>query len=131
MNLGAWIGSLAWIAVALGAALRGARRGLREGRGPRAAARLKSPTLYLFTGYLLLAALVTPHSAGESASPLLGLALVLPIGYALATLSAIGAERQRVAAAIGRAAIHGGAVLAAAAIVLAVSSPEFVPAWLR
>ncbi len=131
MSVGVWIACLAWIAVALGAAGSGARRGVREGRGRRAAARLKSPTLYLFTGYLVLAALVTPHSAGESASPLLGLALVLPVGYALATLSAIGEERQRIAAAIARGVIHGGAVLAGAAIVLALSSPEFVPAWLR
>jgi len=131
VSLGVWIGCLVWITLALGAAVIGAKRGFREGRGRRAAARLKSPTLYLFTGYLILAALVTPHSAGESASPLLGLALVLPIGYALATLSAIGEERQRVAAAIARGALHGGAVLAGAAIVLALSSPEFVPRWLR
>jgi hypothetical protein len=131
VSLGVWIGCVVWITTALGAALIGARRGLREGRGRRAAARLKSPTLYLFTAYLVLAALVTPHSAGESASPLLGLALVLPIGYALATLSAIGDERQRIAAAIARSVLHGGAVLAGAAIVLALSSPQFVPAWLQ
>jgi F0F1-type ATP synthase membrane subunit c/vacuolar-type H+-ATPase subunit K len=128
---GAWIVCLAWIAVALGASVVGARRGLSAGRGRRVAARLKSPTVYLFTGYLVLAALVTPHSAEESVSPLLGLALVLPIAYALASLSAIGDDRGRPAAAIARAAIHGGAVIAAATIVLAWSSPAFVPGWLR
>ena len=131
MRLGAWLVCLAWIAVALGAAVLGARHGLSAGRGRRVAARLKSPTVYLFTGYLVLAALVTPHGADESASPLLGLALVLPVAYALASLTAIGDDRGRPAAAIARAAIHGGAVLAAAAVVLAWSSPAFVPAWLR
>lgn len=131
MRLGAWIACLAWIAIALGAAILGARRGLAAGRGRRVIARLASPTVYLFTGYLVLAALVTPHSAGESASPLLGLALVLPLAYALASLTAIGDDRGRPAAAIARAAIHGGAVLAAAAVVLALSSPAFVPDWLR
>jgi hypothetical protein len=128
---GAWIVCLAWMAIALGAAILGARRGIVAGRGRRVAARLMSPTVYLFTGYLVLAALVTPHSAGESASPLLGLALVLPVAYALASLDAIGTDRPGPAAALARAAIHGGAVLAAAAIVLAWSSPAFVPGWLR
>lgn len=127
----AWTICLAWLAAALVAAILGARHGLAQGRGRRVAARLASPTVYLFTGYLVLAALVTPHSAGESASPLLGLALVLPLGYALASLTAIGDDRGRPAMAIARAALHGGAVLAAAAIVLALSSPAFVPAWLR
>jgi hypothetical protein len=131
VRLGAWVVCVAWIAVALGAAVIGARRGLSAGRGRRVAARLESPTVYLFTGYLVLAALVTPHSAGESASPLLGLALVLPIGYALASLTAIGTDRSRPAAAIARAVLHGGAVIAAAAVVLALSSPAFVPGWLR
>lgn len=131
MRLGAWIVCVAWIALALAAAIRGARRGIAAGRGRRVTARLTSPTVYLFTGYLVLAALVTPHTADESASPLLGLALVLPIAYALASLTAIGDDRGRPATAIARAAIHGGAVIAAAAIVLALSSPEFVPGWLR
>ncbi len=131
MRPGAWIVCLAWIAVAFGAALVGARRGILAGRGRRVTARLASPTVYLFTGYLVLAALVTPHAADESASPLLGLALVLPVAYALASLDALGDDHGRPAAAVARAAIHGGAVLAAAAIVLALSSPAFVPGWLR
>ena len=131
MRLGAWVLCLVWLAVAFVSAAIGARHGLSLGRGRRVTARLTSPTVYLFTGYLVLAALVTPHSAGESASPLLGLALVLPIAYALASLTAIGDDRGRPAAAIARATLHGGAVLAAAAIVLALSSPVFIPAWLR
>lgn len=127
----AWIGCLAWIGAALAAAALGARRGLREGRGKRALARLKSPTVYLFAAYLLLAAWVTPRSAGESTSPLFWLALELPVAYALATLSAIGAPRRNAGAAIALALLHGGAVLAAAAITLALASPGFVPAFLR
>ena len=131
MSIAAWIACSAWIAAAAVAAALGARRGLGEGRGRRAAARLKSPTVYLFTGYLVIAALVTPTTQGESASPLLGLGLVLPVGYALATLSAIGREKRGPLAALGLAALHGGAVLAAAAVVLALASPRFVPAPLR
>lgn len=127
----AWVACLVWLAAALTSAAIGARRGLREGRGRRAAARLKSPTIYLFTAYLVVAALVTPLSAGESTSPLLWLGLVLPFAYALATLSAIGADRRRAAASIGLALLHGGAVVAAAAIVLALASPAFVPPILR
>jgi cytochrome bd-type quinol oxidase subunit 2 len=127
----AWIACSLWIAAAVASAARGARRGLGEGRGPRAAARLKSPTVYLFTAYLLVAALVTPRSAGESTSPLLWLAPVIPIAYALATLAAIGRERRGPLAAAGLGLIHGGAVLAAAAIVLSLVSPAFVPPFLR
>jgi hypothetical protein len=127
----AWIACSIWIAAASAAAALGGRRGLAEGRGRRAAARLKSPTLYLFAGYLLVAALVTPRSAGESSSPLLWLALVIPIAYALATLSAVGRGRRAPLAAVGLGLLHGGAVIAAAAIVLALVSPAFVPAWLR
>ncbi len=131
MSSVAWILCAGWIAVALALALAGARRGVAEGRGPRAKARLKSPTLYLFTAYLVVAALATPHEQGESSSPLFGLGVVLPVGYLLATLSAIGRERRSPLGAAGLGLVHGGAVLAAAAIVLAVSSPEFVPGALR
>jgi hypothetical protein len=120
----------AWIAAAIVAAFLGACRGLREGRGRRVAARLKSPTIYLFTAYLAVAALVAPRSAGESTSPLLGLAIVLPAAYALATLSAVGAERRTPLRAIALGLLHGGAVFAAAALVLAATSPAFVPRWL-
>src|SRR4051812_9227558 len=116
--------------VAACAAVIGARRGLGEGRGPHAAARLKSPTLYLFAAYLAIAALVTPRSPGESASPLLGLALALPVAYALASLSAIGRARRGAGAALALGLLHGGAMLAAAAVVLAIASPAYVPAWL-
>jgi len=127
----AWIACFAWVVVAAMAAAWGARRGVGEGRGQRAAARLKSPTVYLFTAYLVIAALVTPLSSGESASPLLGLGVVLPVGYALATLSAIGRERRGALAATGLGLLHGGAVLAASAIVLALASPAYVPGLLR
>ncbi|MFT3764664.1 MAG: hypothetical protein QM820_03965 [Minicystis sp.] len=131
MSAAAWIVCSLWLAAALIAAVIGARRGLAEGRGKRAVARLTSPTIYLFTGYLLIAAFVTPKSPGESTSPLLFLGALLPLAYALATLSAIGRERRApiVAAAFGL--LHGGAVLAGAAIVLALASPAFVPVWLR
>ncbi|APR86630.1 Hypothetical protein A7982_11979 [Minicystis rosea] len=127
----AWIVCSLWIAGALVAAMMGARRGFAEGRGRRAAARLMSPTIYLFTAYLLVAAFATPKSPGESTSPLLWLGVLLPLTYALATFSAVGRERRAplVAAALGL--LHGGAVLAGAAVVLALASPAFVPAWLR
>ena len=131
MSLAAWIAASAWLAAAAIVAAIGARRGVAEGRGPRAKARLASPTIYLFTAYLLVAAFVTPRSSGETTSPLLFLALLLPIAYALATLSAIGRERRSPLAALALAVLHGGAVCAGAAIVLALASPAFVPAWLR
>ncbi len=119
------------MAAAAVAAAVGARRGLGEGRGRRARARLTSPTVYLFTGYLVIAGLCAPVSPGESASPLLGLGVVLPVGYVLATLSAIGRERRGAVTSAGLGLLHGGAVLAAAAVVLALFSPAYVPAPLR
>jgi cytochrome b561 len=127
----AWLACSAWILFAAAVAAREGARGIGERRWNRAAARLRSPTIYLFTAYLVVAALATPHSAGESGSPLLGLGLVLPVGYALATLSAIGRERRSVAGATGLAVLHGGAVVAGAAVVLALASPAYVPAVLR
>jgi hypothetical protein len=131
MSTVAWLGCLLWISAAVTTSAFLARRGLAQGRGKRALARLKSPTVYLFAAYLLIAAWVIPRSPGESTSPLLWLALVLPLAYALATLSSIGPTRKRAVAAILLALLHGGAVLAAAAIVLALASPAFVPALLR
>ena len=131
MTRAAWILCVAWLAAATLTAVLNARRGLAEGRARRAVARLTSPTIYLFSAYLLVAAFTTPRSAGESTSPLVWLGLLLPIGYALATLSAIGRERRAPLGAAGLGVLHGGAVLAAAAIVLALASPAFVPAWLR
>jgi hypothetical protein len=127
----AWAGCLAWIGLAFLTAIARARRGAREGRAGRAAARMKSPTMYLFSGYLVVAALVTPVSPGETVSPLLGLAIAIPLGYGLATLSAIGSDRPRPGARAALAILHGGAVLAAGAVVLALASPAFVPAFLR
>jgi cytochrome bd-type quinol oxidase subunit 2 len=131
VSLAAWIACALWLAVAALSAAIGARRGVQEGRGARARARLASPTIYLFTAYLLVAAFVTPRSSGETTSPLLWLALLLPIAYALATLTAIGRERRPPLVALALAILHGGAVCAGAAIVLALASPAFVPAWLR
>lgn len=131
MSAIAWTGCLGWIGIALLTAVIRARRGVIEGRARRAAARLKSPTVYLFSGYLVIAALVTPVSPGETVSPLLGLAIALPLGYGLATLSSIGAESPRPHVRAALAFLHGGAVLAAGAIVLALASPAFVPALLR
>lgn len=131
MSRAAWLACALWIAASIVvAALRGLR-GLREGRLPRAAARLKSPTPYLFSAYLFVAAWVTPTSGGEALSPLFGLSLALPAAYALATLSAIGDARPSPIIRAALAALYGGASLAAAAIILAISSPAFVPAWLR
>lgn len=131
MSTAPFIACCLWIAATLAAAAIGAARGVGQGRGRLAAGRLKSPTIYLFTAYLLVAALVTPRSSGESSSPLLWLALVLPLAYALATLSSIGAARRSAPLAAGLALLHGGAVFAAAALVLALASPAYVPAWLR
>jgi hypothetical protein len=131
VSLAAWIACCTWIAAAALAAAIGARRGFGEGRGGRARARLASPTVYLFTAYLVVAGLCTPVSPGESASPLLGLGVILPAGYVLATLSAIGRERRGAVTSAGLGLLHGGAVLAAAAVVLALASPGFVPAAMR
>lgn len=127
----AWLACVLWIAAAIGVAARRGRRGFVEGRFPRAAARLKSPTPYLFSAYLFIAALVTPVSGGETLSPLLGLSMALPAAYALATLSSIGDARPSPLTRAALALLHGGAALAAAAVILALSSPTFVPAWLR
>ena len=131
MSLAAWIACSLWIVAAMVAAAAGGRRAIAGGRGGHVAARLKSPTLYLFTGYLLVAAFVTPRAQGESSSPLLWLGVLLPIAYALATLSAAGSERRAPLAAAALGVLHGGAVIAGAAVVLALASPAFVPAWLR
>lgn len=122
---------LAWVAASLAfAAVRGAR-GARAGRIALFYERLKSPTVYLFSGYLLIAALVTPLSAGETTSPLLWLAAALPVWWAVASLASIGAARVPFAAGLGLAALYGGAVLAGALLILQVASPAFVPAWAR
>ncbi len=127
----AFVVCVAWLALTALVTALSARRGLREGRGARAKARLKSPTIYLFTAYLIIAAFVTPLSAGESTSPLFWLALTLPLAYALATLASIGIEERNLPARIALALLHGGAVLSAAALILALASPTFVPTWLR
>lgn len=119
-----------WIVAAtMTAAIRGVR-GAKEGRLRLAMTRLKSPTIYLFAAYLLIAALVTPKSPGETTSPLMWLAFSIPLANALAALSAAGKPKPSRAEALGLALLHGGAVLAAAALILAIASPQFVPTWL-
>lgn len=125
--------ALAIAVLVFGAALavvRGAK-GVRAGRGGAAMARLKSPTVYLFTAYLVIAGLVSPTSKDESGSPLLGLALALPAAYALATLAAIGSPRPSPLTRAALGLVYTAFVLAAGAVVLDVASPAFVPGWLR
>lgn len=121
---GAWI-----IVAAVMAAVRGVR-GARQGRLPLALARLKSPTIYLFAAYVFVAAMVTPQSPGETTSPLMWLALCIPLANALAVFSSVGKPKPSRFEALGLAVLHGGALLAAAALILAIASPRFVPVWL-
>ncbi|MDI1446735.1 hypothetical protein [Polyangium sp. 6x1] len=126
----AWLLSVTWLLVAaLVAVIRGVH-GAREGRAHLAARRIKSPTIYLFSAYLLVAALVTPKSPGETTSPLLWLAFAIPIANALAAVSSVGQTQPKGLTRAGLALLHGGAVLAAAACILAIVSPRFVPIWL-
>lgn len=131
MGASAWCVCAIWLAAALGVALWRGRSAWRDGRARDALRRARSPTVLLFAGYLLVAALVTPLSAGESTSPLLWLALALPFAHAASAFAAAGDERPGAATRVGLAALFGGAVLAAAAVILALVSPAFVPAWLR
>jgi hypothetical protein len=126
----AWLLSLACLLAATFVSLLRARRGIHEGRAHLAKQRLKSPTIYLFSAYLLVAALVTPPSPGETTSPLLWLAFAIPLANALAAGSAIGQTHPRGITRLALALLHGGAVLAAAVIILALASPRFVPVWL-
>lgn len=126
----AWFLCVTWLlAAVLVAVVRGVR-GAREGRAHLAVQRIKSPTIYLFSAYLLVAALVTPHSPGETTSPLLWLAFVIPLANALAAFSSVGQTQPKGLARLGLALLHGGAVLAAAACILALASPRFVPGFL-
>lgn len=131
VSTAAWSVCAIWLAVALGVALWRGGVAVREGRARDALRRVRSPTVYMFAGYLLVAALVTPKSAGESTSPLLWLAIALPVAYIGSSFAAAADERPRVVVRLALAALFGGAVLAAAAVILAVVSPVFVPIWLR
>lgn len=131
MKAAAWIVCALWIVIAIGiAAARGASA-MRSGRARLAIQRVKSPTVYLFAAYLLVAALVTPMSAGESTSPLLWLALALPIAFVGSAFASAAEDRPRAWIRIALALLFGGAVLAAAAVILAIVSPAFVPRWLQ
>jgi hypothetical protein len=120
----------AWIVVAVVTSLVRGLRGAKEGRLPLALARLKSPTIYLFAAYVFVAAMVTPQSPGETTSPLLWLSLCIPVANALAVFSSVGKSKPSRIEALFLALLHGGALLAAAAIILAVVSPRFLPVWL-
>ena len=120
----------AWIAVAVVVSVVRGVRGAREGRLPWAVARLKSPTIYLFAAYVFVAAIVTPPSPGESTSPLMWLSFCIPMANALAVFSSVGKPKPSRLEALALALLHGGALLAAAALILAVVSPRFVPVWL-
>lgn len=119
-----------WIVVALVTALVRGLRGAKQGRWPLALSRLKSPTIYLFAAYVFVAALVTPPSPGESTSPLMWLAFCIPMANALAVFSSVGKAKPSRIEAFVLAVLHGGALLAAAALILALVSPRFVPVWL-
>jgi len=119
-----------WIVSACLTALWRGRRGAREGRLPLAIERLKSPTIYLFAAYVFVAAMVTPQSPGESTSPLMWLSFSIPLANALAVFSAVGKERPSRSEALALALLHAGALIAAAALILALVSPKFVPVWL-
>lgn len=110
--------------------IRRGRRGAHEGRLPLAFKRLKSPTIYLFAAYVFVAAMVTPPSPGESTSPLMWLAFCIPMANALAVFSSIGKAKPSPSEALMLALLHAGALLAAAALILAFVSPKFVPVWL-
>ncbi|HVK65389.1 MAG TPA: hypothetical protein VM694_12990 [Polyangium sp.] len=126
----AWLLSVIWLVAAVVVAMVRGLNGAREGRAHLAAQRIKSPTIYLFSAYLLVAALVTPKSPGESTSPLLWLAFAIPLANVLAAVSSVGQTQPKGLTRAGLALLHGGAVLAASACILALVSPRFVPVWL-
>lgn len=121
---------LVWIVVAFVTSIWRVRRGAQEGRLPRAFKRLKSPTIYLFAAYVFVAAMVTPQSPGESTSPLMWLSFCIPLAHALAVFSSIGKAKPSPGEALALALLHAGALIAAAALILALVSPKFVPVWL-
>jgi len=131
MSRPVWTVCAIWLAVTLAVAVARGITAARKGRTRAALTRLKSPTVYLFAAYLLVAALVTPLSEGESTSPLLWLALTLPLAYAASTIASAAQDRPPPALRAALAALFGGAVLAASFLILAVVSPAFVPRWLR
>jgi hypothetical protein len=131
MSTVAWVVAAIWIASAILVALWRGIRAAQRGRARDALHRLKSPTIYLFAAYLLVAAFVTPMSAGESTSPLLWLALALPLVYAASAFAASASERPSPLARIALAALFCGAFVCASAVILALVSPAFVPTWLR
>lgn len=119
-----------WIVLAAVVSVVRGVRGAQQGRLPWALARLKSPTIYLFAAYVFVAAIVTPPSPGETTSPLMWLSFCIPLANALAVFSSVGKPKPSRIEALALALLHGGSLLAAAALILAVVSPRFVPVWL-
>ncbi len=119
------------LALAIASAIAGGVRGVREGRAGLVRARLFGPTIWLFAAYLLIASVVTPISKGESASPLLGLAVAVPLGYGLATLASIGVAKRSWGASLALGLLFAAAMFAAGALVLALLSPGFLPTPLK
>lgn len=131
MNRLAWWLCGILLSCAVAAAIWGGQKGFREGRMALFLARLKSPTMLLFCGYLLIASLVLPISPGESASPLFGLSLLIPSLYALASLAALGFKTPTLKMRLALALLFFAATLASGVIVLALLSPNFVPPMFR
>lgn len=131
MSPAAWTVCLVALGLALALGVRGALVATSDERR-RALGRLASPLVWLVTAYLAAAALLVPVSEGESASPLVGLALGLPPLYLAAGLAAGLAARAKVRAARAAVAlVLGLAMLSVGLVTLALVSPRFVPAWAR
>lgn len=131
MAAAAWTVCTIWLAAALGVALWRGVAALRRGQARAALTRSRSPAVLMFAAYLLVAALVTPLSVGESTSPLLWLALALPVAHTASAFASGADAHPHLLTRIALALLFGGAFLASAALILALVSPAFVPAWLR
>lgn len=131
MSRSAWIACVVVLATAVFVAVFQTRRALLRGTFALAVKRVRSPTVILFSAYLLVAALVVPVSEGETGSPLLWLALAFPIVYTMASFSAAANPKAHVLERVMLALLFAGALGSAAAITLACVSPAFVPVWLR
>jgi len=129
MSRSAWIGALVLLAAAFASALAFGLRAHRAGE-LRAGRILRAPATWLFVVYLLGSGLLVPTSEGETASPIVGLALALPVLAVLASVASLGAPKRIWARGL-LAIVFGAAMLAAGAVTLAIASPRFVPVWLR
>ncbi|MBK8253676.1 MAG: hypothetical protein IPK82_13540 [Polyangiaceae bacterium] len=131
MSRAAWIACIATLAVAVFVTARRTYKARIRGTFVLAVKRVQSPTVILFSAYLLVAALVVPVSDGETGSPLLWLAPAFPIVYAMASFSAAANPKAPLPERLALALLFAGTLASAAAITLACVSPAFVPVWLR